>query len=162
MVGAPWVVLCVHWRQEDVATRNLENQGAECYLPRALVRGRTHVLSPQPLFPGYAFARHPEGRWSFMRSTRGVKDIMLMGTEAVATVTDAVIRGLRAREHNDGLIHLGEEGFDMGERVKVDRDVVIMKGIYDGTSGPDRVFVLLEFLGGTTRAEVDIKDVTRE
>ena len=144
------------------ARDNVLNQGAEFYAPHAMLRsGKTRTLAPKPLFPGYAFARHPEGRWKFLSGTYGVTKVL--GTEHLpAWIPDAELAKLRAREGKDGFIRLESREFEVGEKVRVSRGVVSLDAIVDGMSGRDRVFVLMEFLGALQRAEVAVGDLTRE
>lgn len=161
--GAPWVVARVHPQYGHRARVNVENQGAEYYRPMAMLRSdRTRLLRPGPLFPGYAFIRHPEGLWAFLRGTIGILDVILSASERPGLVPAGEIARLRAREGPDGMIRLESREFQVGERVRVEKGAVSLDAIVDGMSGRDRVFVLLKLLGDNwQRAEVDVKDILR-
>ena len=143
---------------------NVQRQGAECYAPRAMVRSpRTHRLSVQPLFPGYAFVQPPGKQWTFLRGTFGVLDVVMGAggtSEQPARVMSTEIERLRAREGPDGLVRLESREFEPGERVHVDHGTFSLDAVVDGMSGQDRVFVLLQILGGA-RAEVSAQDIYR-
>lgn len=162
MLDGPWIVIRIKPNAEQRARRNIEQQGAECYLPRAMMRSpRTRQLRPEFLFPGYGFVRHPEGRWTFLRGTFGVLEVMVVDSTRPALVPDVEILRLRAREGSDGLIRLEAREFTKGERVRVERGNICLDAIVDGTAARDRVFVLMSMLGGLVRTEVDVKDISR-
>lgn len=161
-----WFVVRIRPNQVRRAIDNMENQGCEVYVPRGMVRGRNRRLSVQPLFPGYAFARHPERRWAFLRGTRGVLGVVLSaGTDErdpePAVLPHAEIARLRAREGPDGLVRLQAREFAPGERVRVEKGAVSLDAVVDGMSGQDRVFVLMAVMGRQTRVEVAVADLTK-
>lgn len=158
---APWVV--VRFRAQYLAKvrYNVECQGAEIYVPMAMLRvGKNRVLVPRPLFPGYAFVRHPDGQWMFLRGTFGVLDIIMGTGENPARLPDDEIKRIRAREGPDGIVRLASSEFSVGEKVRVEHGAVSLDGIVDGMAGRDRVYVLLELLGAPRRTEVDVRNIT--
>lgn len=161
MVDAPWVV--ARFRSQYLAKfeHNVEAQGAEVYVPRAMIRvGAARRLEPRPLFPGYAFVRHPGGLWLFLRGTRGAIDVIMGSDESPAWLPDAEVARIRAREGPDGVVRLQSSEFRPGERVRVESGAVSLDGIVDGAAGRDRVYVLLNLLGQQTRTEVAIGDIS--
>ncbi len=166
MNAAPWVVARFRAQYLAKVRYNVEVQGAEIYVPRVMTRVKSSKLLPRPLFPGYAFVRHPEGLWQFLRGTLGIIDVVLgatndQGDAQPARLPDAEINQIRAREGADGMVRLESSEFKVGEKVRVERGVVSIDVIVDGMSGADRVFVLMEFLGAMQRAEVRAVDITR-
>lgn len=156
------MVVRIRPNQEARAHDNLRRQGYEYYAPRALVRSpRTRVLRPAALFPGYVFVRHPLGQWSSLTGTYGVLEVIMGGEDTPARLPDTEVVKIRAHEGADGLVRLRAQEFEKGERVRVDRGAVSMDAVVDGMAGQERIYVLLGVLGGA-RAEVDVKDVTRE
>ena len=159
-----WVVVRYLPQRLRLMMDNVQRQGAECYVPRAMIRNpRTHRLLVQPLFPGYAFVRLFGEQWAFLRGTFGILDVVMGAggvNEQPARVADAEIARLQAREGPDGLVRLESREFEPGEHVHVDRGTVTLDAVVDGMSGQDRVFVLLQILGGA-RAEVSAQDIYR-
>lgn len=138
---------------------NMERQGYECYAPRAVLRGPRGRPQVRPLFPGYVFARS-SGAWASLNGTLGVLGLVMGAGEQPAALPAAEVDALRARESGDGLIHLEQLApFKAGEPVRVARGAVSLDAVFDGMSGEDRVFVLLEFLGRQVRTEVGVEDV---
>lgn len=156
-----WVVLRVRAQHLARAEENVRNQGGEFYAPHGLVRSdRTRVLARRPLFPGYAFARHPAGLWTYLRGTRGVSEVLMVTGDQPARLADAEVARLRAREGADGLVRTAACEFAVGERVRVERGALSLDAVVDGMSSHDRVFVLMQVLGGA-RTEVAVRDVYR-
>jgi transcriptional antiterminator RfaH len=157
-----WFVVRTKPNQDARAKDNVERQGAEFYSPRAMIRSeKSRVLRPAPLFPGYAFVRHPDQHWVFLRSTFGILDILMVAEDKPATLPPTQIDRLKVREGPDGLVRLEAREFKVGERVHVDRGSLSLDAVVDGMASQDRIYVLMGVLGGA-RVEVDVKDVTRE
>ena len=157
----PWVV--ARFRAQFLAKveYNVECQGAEIYVPRAMVRvGKTRRLSPSPLFPGYAFVRHPDRQWVFLRGTFGVLDVIMGTGEEPAWLSDVEISRIRAREGPDGIVRLQSNEFRAGEKVRVESGVAGFDAIVDGMAAHDRVYVLWNVMGQQTRTEVDVRDIS--
>ena len=158
-----WLVILIKARQYDVASENVRNQEAEFYCPRALVRRpRTHLLRPEPLFPGYAFARPRGAAWMFLRSTRGVQEVLMGTYEMPGRVPTSEIDKLRAREGPDTLVRLASSEFCPGESLRVEEGAFVgLEGLYDGMASRDRVYVLLRVFGRQVRTGVPIESVSR-
>lgn len=154
----PWIVAQVRPQLLRVAIRNMERQGLEVYSPRCreLARGSPRERA---LFPGYAFARHPEGRWLFLRGTYGVTAVVMGTAGRPAEVPDAEVARLRAREGADGAVDLRPRGLSAGERVRVGGSELSLEGVVEGMTGPDRVAVLMQFLGAQRRVLLPRSDV---
>lgn len=164
VVGSgPWLVLRIKPPQEARVAQNVRRQATEYYHPRALVRSsKTRALRVAPLFPGYAFARPPTPVWTYLRSTYGVLDVLMSTGESPATITDAELGRLRAREGPDGLIRLSVTEFCCGEVVVVEGGPFTdLSGEIEGMSGRDRVFVLMQLLGRKVRVKIDVRDLRR-
>lgn len=153
----PWVVVRVRPQLAKMAVKNLARQGCEVYSPRCResIRGRPREGA---LFPGYLFVRHPEGRWSFLSGTYGVT-AAVMGTGGYpATIPDAEIARLRAREGPDGAVALSRS-LETGDRVRVWVGTEGLDAVVAGMPGRERVMVLMQVLGAWRRAEVGLGDV---
>lgn len=163
MTPRPWLVVRVRPNQDARARQNAEQQGYEWYVPRAFFRSpRTRKMRVESLFPGYAFARHESSfQWNSLRGTFGVAEIMMVTDELPARVADKEMQYWKSREGPDGLVRLHAMEFTRGEKVRVDHGNMSLDAIVDGMAGQDRIYVLLAFLGGA-RAEVEVKDVTKE
>lgn len=158
-----WLVVRVRSRQYVRAQVNVTNQGAEFYSPTILARrSRTRRFVPEPLFPGYAFARPAGHQWMFLWGTLGILDVLMDTDTSPARISDDVIAGWRSCEDSDGLI-CPTRKFERGDRVSVESGAMIgLGGVVDSMSGRDRVLILMQLLGRSTRVEVDARDIRRE
>lgn len=144
---------CVH-----IAERNLKRQGFQTFLPLEEVTARRRgkfMTALRPLFPGYIFvaADAATGQWRPINSTYGVARVVSFGQEP-APVPIAVVNQLMCRCDRSGKL-LPPPVLKPGDQVRI-------------TSGPfadfvaqietmvseQRVWVLLQLMGGQTRAAV--------
>ena len=163
-----WYAVYTQCRMETWARANLWERGVEAYLPRYHKR-RRHARRTEwiaaPLFPRYLFARvdlSNTGR-RLVGAAPGVVSLVCMGREP-ASLADAVIEDIRAREGEDGLIDLERErALRPGEEVRVCegpfRDAV---GLFAAPGDRDRVFVLLNLLGREVRARIPVTNLSRD
>jgi transcriptional antiterminator RfaH len=110
------------------------------------------------LFPRYLFLRLSEGLQSLgpVRSTLGVANAVRFGS-AYAIVPDQVISELIEREDPDSRLHHLSIGspFVGGSGVEIAAGPFSgLNGIFSRGAGPDRVIVLLSFLGCDTSVSV--------
>lgn len=153
-----WLVVRVRPQLLARALVNMRRQGCECYAPEARVRRRGRPAR-EALFPGYAFARHPEGRWAFLRGTYGVIEVLMESGVRPAEIADADVAAIRSREGPDGLVQIAP-ALAPGARVSVARGSARIDAVVEGMSGPDRVLVLMEILGARRRVEVGVADLS--
>jgi transcriptional antiterminator RfaH len=139
---------------EAEAQLHLQRQQYQTYLPRLVQRlrrrGRVR-LQVGPLFPRYLFLRLDEGRQCLtpVRSTCGVASVVRFGAQ-FATVPDAIVDELRAREDPDSGLHsLCLPGrLERGTQVRIDGGAFSgLEGVFERAEGADRVVVLLTLLG---------------
>ncbi len=155
-----WFLVYTKPRQEQTAEHQLSRQGYPVYLPmtqRSRKRGSRRVPVIEPLFPRYLFIHLDATRddWGPIRSTVGVSALVRFGKEA-ASVPDALIDVLRARESASGLHDWAETEFRPGQPVRVVEGVLLgYEGIFVAANGRQRVVVLLDILGRTVRARVE-------
>lgn len=162
MSAQAWIVVRVKPNEGARAEVNARNQGYEWYVPRGMFRSeRTRQLREEPLFPGYAFARHPAGLWQSLTGTFGVAEVMRIADDRPAEVSAEEVAHWRAREGPDGLVRLEAREFTEGERLHVDRGAVSLDAVFDGMAARDRIFVLMSVMGRQVRTEVAVRDVSR-
>ena len=157
-MSAWYAVLCKP-RREMVAEANLINQNYEVYLPRLIAQRRREgrwVDVVEALFPRYLFLalRSEKQSLAAVRSTLGVSDLVRFGGQP-AIVREEVIECLRQGERSarDPLVR--HSPFRPGCRVELrDGPLKGLTGVFSVESADERVFVLLEFLGKTSRIRV--------
>jgi transcriptional antiterminator RfaH len=154
-----WFAIHTKMRREDFAATNVHGLGIEIFLPRLRVEhtassnGRTTVKA---LFPGYFFARFsPATSLESVEYSRGVLRVVSSGRFPVP-VNAGIIKEIRDRAEEDGLIRIPRRSLKPGDRVS------IQDGPFEGLAGRverelddgKRVTILLETL---LRARVQIE-----
>jgi transcriptional antiterminator RfaH len=147
-----WGVAQTESSRERTAARWLEAAGTPTWLP--LIRAGARV---EPLFRGYLFVELG-GSWAAIENTIGILKLLRSG-ERPAQLPAAELARLRGMER-DGLVRLPKpRGLLIGDKIRVIRGLFADHlAVYDGQSSRDRVWILLEFLGQQTRAEIQRAD----
>jgi transcriptional antiterminator RfaH len=155
-----WYAAYTQPNAEAKAGEHLERQGYATYLPRYrrwVRHARKRALVLRPLFPRYLFVGVDRltQRWRPIRSTVGIVGLVTSAEEPMA-VAPEIIETLRRRQ--------GEGAFDLlspaqrlrgGDLVRVtEGPFADLVGRLLGMADHERVFILLELLGRTVRAEV--------
>jgi transcriptional antiterminator RfaH len=153
---AYWAVAQLQPQRERFALNMLARADFQVYAPR-LREWRGQRQRELALFPGYAFVL-VQLQWYAARWCPGVVRLVMDGLQP-AKVPDAVIEEIRGRERN-GAVELPKRRLQYGDRVK------ILAGpfrghlaMYAGMSGPERVTVLLQILGGQQRVTLARRDI---
>lgn len=158
----PWSVVQTHLNAARVAGDNLARQGFNFYNPRyarkvVSARGRVTDQIFQ-LFPDYLFVAVVDG-WRSLKSTIGVRQVLMAESEKPGLLSDDVITELRAREGDDGLVVMSSR-FALGQRVEVKAGPFNFElGIYDGQKDEERVYVLMSLLGAQRRLIMKERDL---
>lgn len=154
-----WLAVYTQAQAEVLAVHHLEQQNFDVYMPLYLKR-RSHARQvtwhKKPLFPRYVFVHMAEGSlWQKIRSTVGVNDLVYLGDKP-ATMDDAIIKEIKEREGDDGLVRLPDgEGHKVGDAVRITTPGLgDLSGVFEQQSDGNRVIVLMQFLGRTVRAHV--------
>lgn len=154
-----WYVIKSQFAQEKRAEAHLLNQGVECYLPlftcQLLAGGNVKPVKPQPLFPGYLFARFDpeEIHTTTIKATRGVSTIVSFGNR-IAVIGDAEMERIKGG---------AESAAQAGMQAPVHGDSVLitngtfedMEAIWHEPQGAKRAMLLLNFMGRLI--ELDLK-----
>jgi transcriptional antiterminator RfaH len=162
-----WYAVYTKPRQEALAEEHLGRQGFHVWFPRALRsrrrRGRWRDLA-EALFPRYLFIQLDLQRDNAapIRSTLGVSGMVRRG-DWPAVVPDAVIDGLQAAaDPETGLHRLTPRPLVRGDRVAVlEGPFQGLEGIFRAASGTERVTILLDILGGSSRVSLSRHCVAR-
>jgi transcriptional antiterminator RfaH len=154
-----WFAIHTKMRREDFAAANVRGLGIEIFLPRLRVEHpapTTRRTTVKALFPGYFFARfRPATSMESVEYSRGVLSVVSSGRFPVP-VDAGIIREIRDRAEEDGLIRIPTRSLKPGDRVS------IQDGPFEGLVGRverelddgKRVTILLEAL---LRARVQIE-----
>ena len=157
-----WFAVVTKPRQEQIALENLQRQDFECFLPLAenpyQRRRKRHQRMIEPLFPRYLFLNAIAGQQNLapVRSTRGVTTMVRFGTE-LAVVPESIINAIKNRmDPTTGLIRIKPVEVEAGDKVRIfDGPLAGISGIVEERSSENRVLILMELMGRSTRVEVD-------
>jgi transcription antitermination factor NusG len=136
----PWCIAVTWPRYERRVARSLARYGFDFYLPKY----KTYHQRVALLFPRYIFAG-PAEQWVALRQIYGVSKLLRQGYEQLATVPDAAVAALRAREDHNGFVKLAPPArFRVGQRVRITLGAFTgLSGIYRGGGKFDRVELTL-------------------
>lgn len=144
-----WYLIHTHPKQEDRVEGNLRAWQLETFAPKFKDRryneftGRP-TFTIKPLFPRYVFARlNLDKLYHKVRFTRGIRALVSFG-EGPVRVADEVIRLIKSRVSEDGLIMPHEELRPGQEVVVTQGPLRELTGILDcELSASERVRILL-------------------
>lgn len=162
--GQLWYLVHCKPNGEQMALRNLENQGFTTFLPLQKLtnrKGNGFQTRIRPLFPGYMFvAQDPDaGQWRKINSTRGVARLVCLAagpTPLPLFIMDQLFERCDA-----------EGVFQQSVNLITGDNVKISQGPFSGMIGKiieiepsQRVHLLLDFLGRKSRLAIDSRGVT--
>ena len=159
-----WYLVQCKPNGEQVALRNLENQGFSAFLPlQKLTRrkGSTFQNQLRPLFQGYMFVSQDPaaGHWRKINNTRGVARLVRLAEEPTP-VPPPIMDELFARCDGTGI-------FQQSMTLIAGDDAKITQGPLAGAIAKiieiepnQRVHLLLDFMGQTSTLTIDAANVT--
>ncbi len=161
-----WYLAYTHPRAETKASWHLENQDFITYVP-SYMKQRRHARRTDwikaPLFPRYLFiwmdiARIP---WRVIHSTIGIHHL-ICNCEIPVEVPERIVRELREREDERGVIKPTQPTYERGDKVQVTAGALIDQiGIFDCSSDDERAVILLNFLQRDVRVRVPLESLCR-
>jgi len=160
-----WYVVHTKPRKESLAEANLQRQDFETYLPwyRRVARNRgTWREIIEPLFPRYLFLRIDPNQQTVapIRSTLGVTTLVTFG-QRLAPVPDEIIDAIRQNADAQTGVQLAPaHQFKRGDTVTITAGPFEgLQGLFDSSSGAQRVALLLDILGKSTRVVLNRSQV---
>jgi transcriptional antiterminator RfaH len=159
-----WYCLRSQPKHEHIAAAHLRQfEGVEVFCPRLRFKRSTRrgvIWATEALFPNYLFARFvmAESR-AAVRYSRSVSGLVHFG-DKYPIISEEIVEGLRAFMEG-GELRTVESAVEVGDTVD------IVEGPFQGQQGivhrllpgRERVRVLLEVLGGTREAEIQLKAI---
>ena len=156
-----WYLIYSKPRQERIAQMHLERQGYETYLPMIRTPRRRlgkRIIRIEPMFPRYLFIRLDKvsDNWAPIRSTIGVANLVRFSVEP-APVPDDLITALKQRDDHLGIQDLPLNEFAPGQAVRIEEGPLVgYEGIYLAKTSGQRVMVLLDVVGKSTRTQIEV------
>lgn len=160
-----WLLLFCKARQEQRAQQHLMNQGIESYFPTITVnklRAGKKVQAIEALFPRYLFIKnHTQLNLAAIRSTRGVNGLVRFG-ESLAYVSADLVQELLVQQADLQKKMVQEQVFHVGDKLQIlAGPFATLNAIYQMPDGESRSFVLLNFLGQSTRLLMENSELER-
>jgi len=161
-----WYAVHTHPNGEHRALANLNNQGFEVYLPY-YTRTRRHARRADqvkaPLFPRYLFVRInvQQAGWRAINGTFGVSNLVSLG-DRPSPVPNYLIEEIRRREDESGAVRLSRiVRPNPGDHVRFLAGPMMGQiGIFECERDEDRVVILLDLVGRSTRVTAPSDVVT--
>ena len=162
--GQAWYVVHCKPNSEQMALRNLKNQGFSTFLPLQKLTNRKGIgfqTRVRPLFPGYMFvAQKPGGgQWRKINSSRGVARLVCLA-EDPTPVPFIIMNQLFELCDSNGV-------FQQSVNLVTGDNVKITQGPFSGMIGKineiepsQRVHLLLDCLGQKSKMTIDSKHIT--
>lgn len=150
---------CMH-----IAERNLSRQGFRIFCPKEQTTKRhkgRFVTTNSPLFPGYLFVGCAErsAPSRAVNSTYGVSRLVSFSEHAPAEVPLEIISGLLAR-CDDQCILKAPQVLQKGDTIRITSGPFAnFVGTVESLGAQERVWALLDLLGGSTRVAIRQRDV---
>lgn len=158
-----WYLVHCKPNAEQMALRNLENQGFSVFLPLQKMTNRQNLTfrtKTRPLFPGYIFVaqNHLSSQLHKVNNTRGVARIVRLSNEPTSVPT-SIMRQLFACCDETSV-------FQQSALLNVGEDVKIIQGSLTGSIAKiikiepsQRVHLLFHFMGQESTLEIDVAGV---
>lgn len=157
--SASWFLAQLKPNCAKIAEKNLKRQGFQTFLPleeQTRRRDGKFVTTMRPLFPGYIFVAFDMacGYWRTVNSTYGITRLVSFGTEPRA-VPPKLVAQMMLRCDASGKL-LPQELLEPGDQVALTKGPFANFVAEVEKVAPDqRVWVLLDILGGQTRVAID-------
>ena len=158
-----WFILQYKPNSEYKATKNLNRQGFETFLPLHTVTSRKtsqFMNTPRPLFPGYMFVafNKEKSNWRKINNTYGVSRLVTFNS-TLKSIPTAIIDNLKMRCEDSGEI-LPINKLAEGDQVKV------LKGPFSNLiatvetyEADQRIWILMDLMGRKTKTQVPIENL---
>tara|TARA_A100001388_G_scaffold215850_1_gene166360 strand:+ start:5037 stop:5513 length:477 start_codon:yes stop_codon:yes gene_type:complete len=137
---------------------NLTNQSLDYYLPKIVTKKLNHNPKEEVMFPGYIFINTGIDKYSSIKYTKGIKDIIKFG-ENISYMTNDEIKSINLVEQSSKLEPLVS-------KIKIGQEVNIKSGSFKGNiakicslPSKKRVGILLHILGSLRRIDISEKDL---
>ena len=159
-----WYLVQCKPNATQIAVHNLENQSFGTFLPLQEItkrKGKIFQRQIRPLFPGYLFVKidPDQGPWRQVNSTRGVARLVRLGAKP-SMVPTKIIEALIAQCDEQSILRQTIE--TQSSQLHAGKQAQVTQGPLSGfianisdTQPNDRINILIEFIGQTTKVAID-------
>ena len=153
-----WLVATYKINEIRRLKSNLSNQKFDYYLPEITTKKINSNPKVEVLFPGYIFVNTSFEKYSALKYTMGIKNIIKFG-DNISCISDREIKAMQMVEETSKIDPVASQ-------IQIGEDVMIAKGSLSGSivkvcslPSKERVGVLLSFLGSLRRITIPEKDL---
>ena len=146
-----WFIIQLKPNSYVMATRNLERQGFETFLPEMSItikKNNRYISKKIHLFPGYMFVCFDPNylKWNLINSTYGVSKILSFNNKPAVISPDLILALKYRYSPNESLS--GNENLEKGDRIKmITGPFVNFFAKVENVEGSNRIWILLENAG---------------
>jgi transcription antitermination factor NusG len=153
-----WLVALYKINEVKRLEKNLLNQNFDYYLPKITTKKINSNPIKEILFPGYIFVNTNFEKYSALKYTLGIKDIIKFG-DNISCISYEDIKSMQMVEKRSRIDPIAS-------KLHIGQDAIITSGSLKGNivkicslPSNQRVGVFLNFLGTTRRATIPEKDL---
>jgi transcription antitermination factor NusG len=154
-----WVVASYKINEIKRVERNLSNQNFVYFLPKIITKKFNSSVKEEVLFPGYIFINTSFEKYSLLKYTTGIKNVIKFGTnipfliddeiKSIKMIEKASILDPEVSEVQIGQVAIISKGFLKGSMVKI-----------CSLPSKKRIDILLSILGSTRRVNIALNDLS--
>ena len=157
-----WLVAQIKPNSHDLASRNLERQGFEAFMPKmsvAIIKDNKFISKDVLVFPGYGFVGidSQSSNWTKINSTYGVSKLLGFNNKPYEIPYGFIVALKNRYEKNVNLII--NEKLKSGDTIKFNNGPfanLVTK--IESIDKKKRIYVLLEVMGGRRKLEINLKE----
>jgi len=153
-----WLVATYKINEIKTVEINLSNQNLDYYLPKILTKKHNCNTKEEVMFPGYIFINTSIDKYSSVRYTKGIKNIIKFGKN-IPYMSEEEIKSINLLEKSSRLDPLEQD-------IEIGQEVNIVNGFFKGNIAKictlptkKRVGILLRILGSTKKIEISENDI---
>ena len=153
-----WLIALYKVNEIQILKRNLLNQKIDYYLPTVTKKMLNSTLKEEMLFPGYIFVKAEKTKYSSLKYTMGIKNILRFGNY-IPSISDEDIKAIKITEKKSKVDPVPLE-------IKIGQEAFVANGPFKGNivriyslPSKKRVSVLLTFLGSLRNTFIPLTDI---
>jgi transcriptional antiterminator RfaH len=153
-----WLIASYKNNEVNRVTCNLINQNFDFYLPKITTRKINFNPKVEVLFPGYIFVNTSIEKYSDLKYTMGIKNIIKFG-DNISCISHEDIKSMQMAEETSKLDPVAQQ-------IQIGQNATISKGSLKGMMvkicslpSKERVDVFFNFLGSMRRVTISENDL---
>ena len=153
-----WLVATYKINEIKTVEINLSIQSLDYYLPKIVTKKHNRNPKAEVMFPGYIFINTSIDKYSSVRYTKGIKNIIRFG-ENIAHISDDEMKSIATFEKLS-------KSNPIASNIQIGQEVDIIGGSFKGNiakicslPSKKRVGILLHVLGSQKRIDISDKDI---